>query len=274
MYKLIVCDMDETLLADNKTITPRTVEAVKRAVKKGVRFSPNTGRGFSSVQGNLETLGLKDVPGQYVISYNGAAIVENKDNRVIKTETMNFETVKELFRLGISHPEYCVHVYTVDGLYIWNLNDDELAYIDGRLDGYEQPEEESIEFLRETPITKIIFNVPSEDERLALQKYVQENFEEPLNITFSSDRYIEFNSRKADKGQAALYLGRVLGIRPEEIIAIGDNGNDVPMIKAAGLGVSVANGREFVKEIADYVTEADNNHDAVAEVIEKFIDQA
>ena len=69
-----------------------------------------------------------------------------------------------------------------------------------------------------------------------------------------------------------MHLGEILGIKPKEIIAIGDNGNDVPMIKAAGLGVSVANGREFVKEIADYVTEADNNHDPVAEVIEKFID--
>lgn len=271
MYKLIVCDMDETLLADNKTITPKTVEAIKRAVKKGVRFSPNTGRGFLSVQDDLEKLGLKDVSGQYVISNNGAVIVENKNNRIVKTETMKFETVNELFRLGIEHPEYCVHIYTPDELYIWNLTDEEFAYIDGRLNDYEQPKDESIEFLKEKQITKIIFSVPSEGERLALQKYVQENFEE-MNITFSSDRYIEFNSKEADKGQAALHLGELLGIKPEEIIAIGDNGNDVPMIKAAGLGVSVANGREFVKEIADYVTEADNNHDPVAEVIEKFID--
>ena len=90
MYKLIVCDMDETLLADNKTITPKTVEAIKRAVKKGVRFSPNTGRGFLSVQDDLEKLGLKDVSGQYVISNNGAVIVENKNNRIVKTETMKF----------------------------------------------------------------------------------------------------------------------------------------------------------------------------------------
>lgn len=63
--------------------------------------------------------------------------------------------------------------------------------------------------MKEKQITKIIFSVPSEGERLALQKYVQENFEE-MNITFSSDRYIEFNSKEADKGQAALHLGELL----------------------------------------------------------------
>lgn len=271
MYKLIVCDMDETLLADSKKITEKTVEAIRRAVRKGVKFAPNTGRGFASVQDNLETLGLRDVAGQYVISYNGAAIVENRGNRVVKTETMKFDTVKALFDIGIARG-YCVHVYTVDDLYIWNLNDNEFAYIDGRIGKYEQPAEESIDFLKDTPITKIIFSLLDEDRRLELKKQVEEEFE-PLNITFSSDRYIEFNSTGADKGKAALHLGELLGISPGEIIAIGDNGNDLPMIKAAGLGVAVANARDFVKEAADYVAENDNNHDAVAEVIERFIDR-
>lgn len=56
------------------------------------------------MQDDLEKLGLKDVSGQYVISNNGAVIVENKNNRIVKTETMKFETVNELFKLGIEHP--------------------------------------------------------------------------------------------------------------------------------------------------------------------------
>ena len=63
----------------------------------------------------------------------------------------------------------------------------------------------------------------------------------------------------------------MLGIKREEVIAIGDNGNDMSMIEDSGLGVSMANGREFLKEKAQYVTQNDNNHDGVAEVIEKFI---
>ena len=66
-------------------------------------------------------------------------------------------------------------------------------------------------------------------------------------------------------------LGEMLGIKREEIIAIGDNGNDLSMIEACGLGVSMANGRDFLKAKAQYVTQNDNNHDGVAEVIEKFV---
>ena len=83
--------------------------------------------------------------------------------------------------------------------------------------------------------------------------------------------YVEVNAPGADKGQAAVALGQRLGIKPAEIIAIGDNLNDVAMLKDAGLGVCVANGREDVKRLADYVTTADNDAGAVGEVIERFV---
>lgn len=100
----------------------------------------------------------------------------------------------------------------------------------------------------------------------------RKTFEE-MNITFSSDRYIEFNSKEADKkGRSDFASWRAFRNQAGRNHRNRRQRQQFPMIKAAGLGVSVANGREFVKEIADYVTEADNNHDPVAEVIEKFID--
>lgn len=71
MYKLVTCDMDETLLSDDRTITPKTVAAIKAASAQGVYFVPNTGRNFLTIQDNLATLGLKQQKGQYVISFNG-----------------------------------------------------------------------------------------------------------------------------------------------------------------------------------------------------------
>lgn len=270
MYKMLVCDLDETLLCDDKTIGTHTVEMIKKAVHSGLKFVPNTGRSFMSVQDNLRELGLSGQAGQYVISYNGATIVENKANRVVQTAPLAFETMQKLFELG--YPKgLCVHVYTVDELYIWNMNQAETDYLTGRVPSWQEMEDPNLDFLENQTITKIIFHVPAEADRIAFRKEAQALLTEPLNIAFSSDRYVEFNDLKADKGQAALALGAKLGIKPDEIIAVGDNGNDLPMIKACGLGVCVANGRQFVKDVADYTTENDNNHDAVAEVIEKFV---
>lgn len=270
MYKLITSDMDETLLSDKKVITPATVAAIKRASAAGVYFVPNTGRSFNSIQDNLIQLGLSQKPDQYVISYNGAAIIENQQNRVLQVNALPYEIVEQLFKIGMRE-HLCVHVYTVDELYIWNMNDKETDYLNGRVTGWKLMHEDSLKFLQQTPITKIIFNIEAEAQRLSMQDYVEKNVDFALNISFSSDRYIEFNDPSADKGQAVLALAAKLGIKPSEVIAVGDNSNDLPMIKAAGLGVSVANGRDFVQAAANYVTQADNNHDPLAEIINKFI---
>ena len=110
------------------------------------------------------------------------------------------------------------------------------------------------------------------EERKAMKAAVESQVDpSKLTVSFSSGRYVEFNPAGVDKGTAAVQLGEILDIKPEEIIAAGDNSNDLPMLKAVGLPVSVANGLDVVKENAKYITEADNNHDALAEVINKFI---
>ncbi|MFT9411098.1 Cof-type HAD-IIB family hydrolase [Liquorilactobacillus hordei] len=270
MYKLIACDLDETLLNDQKEISPRNVQAIKQAVAKGVFFVPNTGRNFLTVQDNLRELGLYQQANSYVISFNGGAIVENHGNHVLTTNFLPFDVVKSLFELGVKN-DYCIHVYSLDKLYIWNINDEEVNYLSGRVSDWEELKEDNIDALEKVKLIKIIFNVASKNERKEMEKVVQNNIDYSLNITFSSDRYIEFNSSEADKGQALLKLGKMLNIEEHEIIAIGDNGNDLAMIKTAGLGVAVANAHELIKENANFITSNDNNNSAVAEVIEKFI---
>ncbi|KRL00623.1 Cof-type HAD-IIB family hydrolase [Liquorilactobacillus capillatus] len=270
MYKMVTCDLDETLLTDDKKITPENIKLIQTAAAKGIYFVPNTGRNYLTVQKNLRELGLFQKKNEYVISFNGGAIVENKDNRFLKVNPMSFETIAQLFKLGVEH-NYCIHVYSLHELYIWNMNQNEIAYLSGRINGWVDLEEDNIEKLRGKELVKILFFVPAAKERRELREFVTENINDNLNITFSSDRYIEFNDPAADKGRATLQLGEQLGIKPAEIIAIGDNSNDLPMIQKAGLGVCVSNGKDFVKEHANYITKRDNNHSAVAEVIEKFI---
>ena len=83
MYKLIASDMDETLLNDHHEICQRNIDLILKAKEKGVKFVPATGRGFMSIQNDLKTLGLYDEADEYVISFNGGALTENKNNRLM-----------------------------------------------------------------------------------------------------------------------------------------------------------------------------------------------
>jgi hypothetical protein len=88
---------------------------------------------------------------------------------------------------------------------------------------------------------------------------------------FSNDRYLEFYSKEAGKGSALTKLCRYLNIMPQNSVAAGDEENDISMLEAAGIGACMANGRDIVKNRADYVTLNDNNNDGIAEIIDKFI---
>ena len=92
-----------------------------------------------------------------------------------------------------------------------------------------------------------------------------------LDVSYSSNRYIEFNHQGVNKGQGLKKLADILGVDIKETIAIGDNFNDLSMIKVAGLGVGVQNTVEDMKKECDVITKATNNENAVAEVISKYI---
>lgn len=92
-----------------------------------------------------------------------------------------------------------------------------------------------------------------------------------LDVSYSSNRYIEFNHQGVNKGQGLKHLVELLHVDMKETIAIGDNFNDLSMIKVAGLGVGVQNTVEEMKKECDIITKATNNQGAIAEVINQYI---
>ena len=92
-----------------------------------------------------------------------------------------------------------------------------------------------------------------------------------MDVSFSSNRYMEFNRKGVSKGKGLHKLADLLGVDIKDTIAIGDNYNDLSMIKEAGLGIGVANTVEAMKKECDYITKADCDHSAIAEVINRFI---
>ena len=148
MYKLIASDMDETLLNDNHQICQHNIDMILKAKEKGVKFVPATGRGFMSIQHDLKTLGLYDELGEYVISFNGGALTENKDNQILFFEGLSFEKTKEIFEFGLDC-HVCQHIYTKDTVYVFNLSESEAQRIQNQKVECVIMEENTIDFLIE-----------------------------------------------------------------------------------------------------------------------------
>lgn len=269
-YKLIACDMDETLLNDEKHVSPENHNAIKKVCELGVKFVLASGRGYTDIQNVARTLNLADKHGEYTISFNGGVITENKDNKILFKQGITFEQTNTLFKIGLGY-DVGFHIYTLDKVYIYRATQEELDYMTGRLDNCIVLPEPNIDFLKDETIIKILFQ---NNDRQYLETIEREMTRETLSqfsISYSGNRYIEFNSQGVSKGNALLQLAKMLGINQDEMISIGDNNNDISMLEVAGLGIAVANATTDAKEAAKVVSEYTNNQSAIAQVIEQYV---
>lgn len=270
-YKLIACDMDETLLNDDHAICQRNIELIKRAKKEcGVKFVPATGRGYQSIQHDLKTLGLYDEAEEYVISFNGCALTENKGNNLLQFKGLPFNKMNEIFKHGLTK-DVCIHVYTKDKLYIYNLSESEKERLEKQKLECIIMKENTIEFLKNEQIAKILYQNINVPYLMDFEPEMKEITDGSCAVSYSSNRYMEFNAIGVDKGNGLIDLARILNIDIKDTIAVGDNYNDMAMLKVAGLSVAAENAVEDVKKACDYTTKSNNNEGVVAELIEKFV---
>ena len=129
---------------------------------------------------------------------------------------------------------------------------------------------ENIDFLAGQDIVKVLY-VNTDYSYLRKIENELSDITQGIDVSYSANRYIEFNHKGVNKGTGLLFVANLSGVKPEDTIAIGDNFNDLSMIRAAGMGIGVQNTVKDMKPFCDYITAATNNENAVAEVIEKFI---
>lgn len=268
MYRLIATDLDGTLLNDSAHVSEKDKESIRRATEAGVKFVLATGRPYTSVQGTLEEIGLKGKKGEYVISYNGGAITDNENNELVYFQGITFEEADALFKKGLEYG-LPMRVYTLDGNYHYALDDDERNYLKGRLE-VTPFDEDNIDFLKDHKIIKLNY-VDTDKSNLDRIREEITDLTKDLDITFSSNRYMEFNRKGVDKGEAIKRLAEILGFDVSQTIASGDNFNDASMVEAAGLGVGVSNAVDELKEVCDVVIESSCNEDPMTEIIDRFI---
>lgn len=268
MYKLIACDLDETLLTSESTVSQRNREAIQKADALGVKFVLATGRGFMTVQDTLQEIGLRNEEDEYVISFNGGAVTENKGNQMLHFQGISHEFASKLYKRGLEY-DVCIHVYTAEDVYVYNYVEEEQEYLSTKMDVTEIFDD-NIDFLKDTDIVKMLF-MNTDYEYLKTIENDLTDITKQADVSYSSNRYIEFNDKGVNKGAGITFLADHLGIDISETIAVGDNYNDLSMLETAGLSVGVQNMVPELKDKMDYITEANHNEDAIAELIEKFV---
>ena len=273
MIQLILSDLDETLLNDDGTIHPENITAIQAFTQNGGYFVPNTGRSYKSVYGTLAQLGLNKTT-QYVVSYNGGAIVAiapDGQEEIVVEHGMSLTLAQKIFDLGQVNDAVDTHVYTRDNLYIYNISATDQRYMTERQVPYTEITTTDLSFMaNEGPVMKVIFEHPDPAVQQAIADAVTAVVGDEVLVTFSSNRYVEFNPKGVDKGVTGLELADILGVTRDDTAAIGDNLNDAAQIKAAGVGVAVANAKPEIKALADVVLTTTNNEAAVADFIKHY----
>lgn len=276
-YKMLVTDMDYTLLNKEKKVSGRNREAVMKAMEKGVHIVVATGRIYTSARVYAKLLGI-NTP---IIASNGAIIREAAFNnpkdteRTIYKQTLNGEAVKEMIRLSHKYDLFC-HFFTEDTIYAEKLVNVSLRYTEWNkyLGGDDQvrikiaDDIEKAIVQQKVDILKAVV-VDDDDEKIrCLRNDIERNGS--VTVSQSMKGNLEVMNRDVTKGNAVKKLAQIYGIDREEIIAIGDNENDMSMIEYAGLGIAMGNAEEALKKVADHIT-GDYQEDGVAEAIERFI---
>ena len=266
---MLAIDMDGTLLNSENQISKRTEDAIKKAKKKGIQVVLSTGRILKSARNFSEDLQLKDS----IISCNGAVIADEEHNIIYK-KGINREIANSVMELGRIHNIY-YHFYSDTGLYSNTHIEDVIGFYNDqnikdekrriRMNVFINPREI---FDNNIEICKFLFMDKDGDKLKVLREEL--SLIDKVNVCSSWNNNIEIMDMEVSKGYALDYISKRLGILKEEIIAIGDNENDISMLKYAGLGVAMGNAVEKTKKASDIITST-NDEDGVAKVIEKYI---
>lgn len=265
MIRLIACDLDETLLNDEKNVSLKNYEAIKQFERQGGIFVPCTGRLYTGLKRTLTQLDAWQQAGHYVISTNGALISENT-GKVLYSNGVDIEKAFALIAYGREHG-IGMEVFTGSGvLYYENLDAKEERDLPLFIEGA-KPLPQDYSFLKGQVIPKMLYERQDMAYLQSFAKQMPQALKEDLEISFSSDRYIELNKAGVHKGSGLAILAELLGVTMEEIMAIGDNYNDVGMLKTAGFSVAVANAPADIQQLCDHVCIHTYQEDAVAEAI-------
>jgi len=263
-YKMIVLDMDDTLLTDDHIISEENAAMIFKAQEMGVYVVLASGRPTSAMIGYAKDLKM-DFYNSFMLSYNGAVITDLKENKILFEQTLTKEQIHELYDYSVKSK---THIITYINDEIVSETDSEYIEIEKQITGLPHIKVSSFKDAVKSNAVKCILL----EEPLYL-KTVEDDLKKAmphLSVSMSKPFFLEVAQQGIDKAFSLKKLAEKLKIHQSEIIAVGNAGNDLTMIEYAGLGVWVDNVTPELREKGNVIVASNNNH-GVAEVIKKYI---
>jgi Cof subfamily protein (haloacid dehalogenase superfamily) len=268
-YRLLVLDVDGTLLNGKKEITPSALATLLKVQQMGVQIVLASGRSTHGLRPVAETLELDKYNG-YILSYNGGQIIHMQTNELLFERRINPKELTYIEKQANEH-NFAILTYHKDTI-ITNQAENTHVKEEARRNNMHLAEAKAKDFMSMITFSPCKCMLVSDDEEaLARLEYkLKKRLSGSLDVFRSEAYFLEVVPPQINKADTLGVLMEKLDVPPEAVIAIGDGVCDIGMIQMAGLGIAMGNADEKVKRCADYTT-ASNEEDGVAKAIEEHI---
>lgn len=264
MIKMVATDIDGTILKWDFGFTPEVKDCIRKLTERGIKVVLVTGRMHKAATFLADELGL-DTP---IVSYQGGMIKDNCDNgKVHYRKDLDPEHAVKIIKWAKENNIH-INLYMDDVLYVEKDNETIRKYTDARYIEYTVCPFESLEIKNVNKILAIKYG--NADTVTEWVEYLQKTYPE-LYIVKSTPYFCEISNKDAKKSCAVEYLCKEWGIKKGEVLTIGDQNNDIELLKAGGIKVAMGNGTPELKECADFITDTVDNNGFV-KAIKKFCD--
>lgn len=268
-HKILFTDMDGTLFTVDKEVSPYLKDLLYRLVQRGNRLVLSSGRTQSSIQKAIDRIGLS-LPGMFLISTNGNAVYDCDEKRYLFRKTVPMDIARGV--IDLAH-QYNVHIQSYTDTHVVCEYDDPEIALYKKATGMDAIFSSNImDTVGKAPAKLLAISLKSRSCLEPLRRDVLAQYGDTITALYSCDEYLEFFDKTAGKGNAVRYVCEYLNIPLSCAVAVGDAENDISMLEAAGKGAAMANADQQVKRHADFVTQKDNDHDGLAEVLLRFFD--
>lgn len=265
-YQMLVLDLDGTLTNSEKKITPQTLEALLDIQKHGKRVVLASGRPTQGVLPLAKQLQL-DQFGGFILSYNGARIINCQTQEIIYNNTLPQDIISPAFEIA---SQFDVDIITYSDTQILSgIKSNQYTELESKINNMPIVHVDHFAEAIHFPVNKLL--VTGSPELIdQVEKAEKAKFRKYINIYKSEPFFLELVPANIDKAYSLQKLLNSIGILANEMICCGDGYNDITMIESAGLGVAMANAQPVVLELADYITKS-NDEDGVLHVINTFL---
>ncbi len=275
--KVIVLDIDGTLLNGNREISKNTKQSLMNAQNKGVKIILASGRPTTGMMHLAHELDMHKHHG-LLISFNGSQVVDVESEEILFNQTMPIEEARNLLRhlkkfnvIPMVTKDETMYVEDVYNCFI-DLKDNpnfNVIQYESRGGGYKLCEVDDLANFADFEQNKLLV-AGSPDYLVENYKAMSEPFNETLNSMFTASIYYEFTALGIDKAKALDSVLLPLGIQRDQVMAFGDGHNDISIINYAGHGVAMGNAVRELKEIANEIT-LSNEEDGISLILDKYL---